>query len=48
VIAVTAFRRLEDYAETLHHGFDFFQVKPVNPAELIPAIADVLGKSSDL
>ena len=47
VIAVTGFQRLQDYAEADGSSFDFFLVKPINPDELIRAIADVLGKASD-
>lgn len=48
VIAVTGFQRLEDYAEALDSSFDFFLVKPVNPDELIRAIADLLEKAPHL
>lgn len=47
VIAVTAFQRVQDYAEARGSSFDFFLVKPINPDELIRATADVLGKTSD-
>ena len=48
VIAVTAFQRLEDYSKALEPGFDFFLVKPVNPDELIRAVAEVLVKAPDV
>jgi CheY-like chemotaxis protein len=48
MIAVTGFKRLEDYREALDSSFDFFLVKPVNPYELIRTTADLLGKTTDL
>jgi hypothetical protein len=43
VIAVAAFESLQDYSETRDCAFDFFSVKPINPDEVIRAIAGLLG-----
>jgi CheY-like chemotaxis protein len=42
-IALTAFARVEDRAEALQAGYQAHLIKPVEPAELIAAIASLAG-----
>jgi CheY-like chemotaxis protein len=44
-IALTGYARADDRARALAAGFRAHMPKPVNPAELIAAIADVTGHS---
>lgn len=44
IIAVTAFHRLEDYAQASELGFNFFLIEPLNPDELVRALGEVLSR----
>jgi CheY-like chemotaxis protein len=46
-IALTAFARTEDRTRALHAGFLVHVVKPVEPAELVAAVAAVVGRTGD-
>jgi CheY-like chemotaxis protein len=43
-VAITAFARSEDRLQSLLAGFDAYVTKPVEPEELIAAIAKVTGQ----
>jgi signal transduction histidine kinase len=45
-VALTAYARSEDRAQSLLAGFDGFVTKPIDPAVLIAAIAKLTGRSS--
>ncbi|RYZ03072.1 MAG: hybrid sensor histidine kinase/response regulator [Myxococcales bacterium] len=45
-IAITAYARSEDRAQSLLAGFDAYVTKPVEAADLLEAIAKVTGKSA--
>jgi CheY-like chemotaxis protein len=46
-IALTAFARSEDRTRALHAGFVVHVSKPVEPAELMAAVASVVGRTGD-
>jgi signal transduction histidine kinase/ActR/RegA family two-component response regulator len=46
-IALTAFARSEDRTRALHAGFLVHVSKPVEPAELMAAVASVVGRTGD-
>ncbi len=46
-IALTAFARSEDRTRALHAGFLVHVAKPVEPAELVAAVASVVGRAGD-
>jgi len=46
-IALTAFARNEDQARALQAGFLVHVAKPVEPAELVAAVASVVGRAGD-
>jgi len=41
-VAVTAYARLEDRSHALHSGFDAHVAKPINPAELVEVVANLM------
>jgi len=41
-VAVTAYARLEDRNHALHSGFDAHVAKPINPAELVEVVANLM------
>lgn len=43
-LALTAYARSEDRAQSLLAGFDGYVTKPVNPAELVAAVAKLTGR----
>lgn len=45
LIAVTGYGRDEDRRQAFESGFDLHMVKPINPSELMQAIADLPAKS---
>lgn len=45
-VAITAYARLEDRAQSLLAGFDACVTKPVEPVDLIDAVARVSGRST--
>ena len=45
-VAITAYARAEDRAQSLLAGFDGYVTKPVDPTELIAVIAQLTGKSA--
>jgi signal transduction histidine kinase len=44
-VAITAYARSEDRAQSLLAGFDAYVTKPVEPTDLVEAIAKVTGKA---
>lgn len=46
-IALTALCRIEDRARALSAGFDMFLAKPVEPAELVSAVANLTDAAAD-
>jgi CheY-like chemotaxis protein len=45
-VAVTAYARLEDRSHALHSGFDAHVAKPINPAELVEVLANLMRNRS--
>ena len=45
VVAVTAFARAENRERALKAGFDAYFTKPIDPLQLIPALAQMVGRS---
>ena len=43
-IALTAFARLEDKQKALAAGFQMHLTKPIQPSELIVAVANIMGR----
>jgi PAS domain S-box-containing protein len=45
-VAVTAYARLEDRSHALHSGFDAHVAKPINPAELVEVVTNLMRNRS--